>query len=94
MGYNMKGYSYPGKSPAKQKGKYHYTKATKDYTSTEVKNLEREKVVTKGHNVAAEKANPQGISCLICGESRADHSYTSGHQFKSSKPPYIKPKGE
>lgn len=85
MGYNMKGYSYPGKSPAKQKGKYHYTKATKDYTSTEVKNLEREKGITKRHNIEAETFNPTGNTCMICGESRGSHSYTSGHQFKSSK---------
>ena len=70
----------------KKVSKYHYTKATgKDYTSPKTASHKREKGVTKAHNVAAEKLLPTGMTCVICGESRKGHSYTSGHQFKSSK---------
>jgi len=39
-----------GYSPLKQTGKYHYTKATKDYTSPKEASYKREKQITKEHN--------------------------------------------
>ena len=64
---------------------FDFKKRTKDYTSPKVKQLKREKEITKAHNIEAETSNPTGNTCMICGESRDSHSYTAGHQFKNSK---------
>ena len=47
-----------------------------------------EKQITKKHNIEAEKDNPTGNTCMICGESKEEHSNASGtypHAFKGSK---------
>ena len=47
--------------------------------------VEHEKQITKEHNITEEKFNPTGDTCMICGESRDEHSSESGtkpHKFK------------
>ena len=63
----------------------HTSKEEKLEAERKVKAHKREKQITKEHNIEAETFNPTGNTCMICGESRGSHSYTSGHQFKSSK---------
>ena len=83
----MKGYSYSGESPVKRSDLgFDLKKRTKDYTSPKAAAHKREKQITKKHNTEAERDNPTGDTCMICGESRSKHTSNYPHAFKVYKP--------
>jgi len=73
--YKMKGF-----------GGFNPKKKTRDYTSPKAAAYKREKQITKEHNVEAEKGNPTGDTCMICGEPRSKHKNNYPHAFKAYKP--------
>lgn len=82
MGYKMKGYSYPGESPVKQKLKY--TKPEKESTG---KHHYKKNIKKDQHNIDAEMLNTTGETCIICGAPREGHAATKSHAFKSPDTP-------
>ena len=64
-------------------------KKTKDYTSPKAASYKREKQITKEHNIEAEKGNPTGNTCMVCGESRSKHVSNYPHAFEAYKGPEL-----
>ena len=75
--FKMKGWSpftqkeFKLKSEKEGKGKYHYKK-----------NIKKDE-----HDIAAEKLNTTGETCIICGAPREGHAATKSHAFKSPNTP-------